>query len=56
LSRERSNRVSFEFGRPLIDTQFAFGDRLMVSDEELLRRLKVKRTPKEEAAADAKAL
>jgi Peptidase family M48 len=41
---------------PLIDTQFAFGDRLMVGDEELLRLLKVKRTAKEEAAADTKVL
>jgi hypothetical protein len=43
-------------GHPLIDTQFAFGDRLMVSDEELLRLLKMKRGPKEEAAADARVL
>ena len=43
-------------GHPLIDTQFAFGDRLMVSDEEMLRMLKMKRAPKEEAAADAKVL
>jgi hypothetical protein len=43
-------------GHPLIDTQFAFGDRLMVSDEQMLRMLKMKRTPKEEAAADAKVL
>ena len=41
---------------PLIDTQFAFGDRLMVSDEDLLKRLKVTRTAKEEAAADEKVL
>jgi hypothetical protein len=43
-------------GHPLIDTQFAFGDRLMVSDEEMLRMLKMKRAPKEEASADAKVL
>ena len=43
-------------GHPLIDTQFAFGDRLMVSDEDLLRLLSVKRTPAEEAAADDKVL
>ena len=43
-------------GHPLIDTQFAFGDRLMVPDEEMLRLLKMKRVPKEEAAADAKVL
>jgi hypothetical protein len=43
-------------GHPLIDTQFAFGDRLMVTDEDLLRLLKVRRTPKEEAAADEKVI
>ncbi len=43
-------------GHPLIDTQFAFGDRLMVSDEDLMQLLKVKRTLKEEAAADAKVI
>jgi peptidase M48-like protein len=43
-------------GHPLIDTQFAFGDRLMVSDEDLLRLLQLKRTPAEEAAADEKVL
>ena len=43
-------------GHPLIDTQFAFGDRLMVSDEALLQLLQLKRTPVEEAAADRKVL
>jgi hypothetical protein len=53
LAHELSHVV---LGHPLIDTQFAFGDRLMVSDEEMLRMLKMKRAPKEEAAADAKVL
>ncbi|MGE3404656.1 MAG: M48 family metalloprotease [Vicinamibacterales bacterium] len=43
-------------GHPLIDPQFAFSDRLMVDDEELLRLLKVTRTAAEEAAADAKVM
>ena len=43
-------------GHPVIDTQFAFGDRLMVTDEELLGLLKVTRSAKEEAAADVKVL
>jgi hypothetical protein len=43
-------------GHPLIDTQFAFGDRLMVNDEDLLHLLQLKRTPAEEAAADQKVL
>jgi hypothetical protein len=41
-------------GHQLIDTKFAFADRLMVSDGELLRTLHFRHTPKEEAAADAK--
>jgi hypothetical protein len=43
-------------GHPLIDPQFAFGDRLMVNDEQLLKLLAVKRTPAEEAAADTKVM
>lgn len=41
-------------GHPLINQQFAFADRMMISDEELLKVLKVKRDVKEETAADAK--
>jgi hypothetical protein len=41
-------------GHQLIDTKFAFADRMMVSDFELLRTLHFRHTPKEEAAADAK--
>jgi hypothetical protein len=43
-------------GHKLIDTQFAFVDRMMVSDENLLRVLTVVRTPQEEEAADARVL
>jgi len=41
-------------GHPLINPQFAFADRMMISDEELLKVLKVRRDAKEEASADAK--
>ena len=41
-------------GHQLIDTKFAFADRLMVSDGDLLRTLHFRHTPKEESAADAK--
>jgi len=39
-------------GHPLIDTKFAFADRLMVSDADLLETLQFHRDPREEAAAD----
>jgi len=39
-------------GHPLIDTKFAFADRLMVSDADLLETLRFRRDPREEAAAD----
>ena len=41
-----------ELGHPLIDTKFAFADRLMVSDADLLQSLQFHRTPREETAAD----
>ena len=41
-------------GHPLIDTQFAFADRMMVDDEVLLRTLKTNRDATQEAAADAR--
>ncbi len=41
-------------GHPLIDTKFAFADRLMVPDGELLQTLQFHRTAREEAAADEK--
>ena len=43
-------------GHALIDPQFAFPDRLMVTDEQLLKLLKMTRTPKEEAEADNKVI
>lgn len=43
-------------GHTLINTQFAFADRMMIENEELLKTLKVRRDPREEAAADAKVL
>ena len=40
-------------GHPLINPQFAFADRMMISDEELLKVLAVTRSGREESAADA---
>ena len=51
LSHELGHIV---LGHQLVDTKFAFADRLMVSDGELLRTLHFRHTPNEEAAADAK--
>ena len=39
-------------GHQLIDTKFAFADRLMVPDDELLPSLRFRRAAEEEAAAD----
>jgi len=39
-----------------LDTMYAFNDRLLVSDEEILDRLDFAHDPKEEMAADAKAV
>jgi hypothetical protein len=39
-----------------LDTMYAFNDRLILRDEDLLQRLDFAREPKEEAAADAKAV
>jgi len=39
-----------------LDTKYAFNDRLLVADEQLLARLDLARDKQEEAAADAKAL
>lgn len=41
-------------GHPLIDTKFAFADRLMVDDNELLGTLQFEHTAREEEAADSK--
>src|SRR5262249_28938115 len=43
-------------GHPLIDTKFAFADRLMVPDGELLKTLQFHHDAREENAADAKVI
>jgi hypothetical protein len=43
-------------GHPLIDTKFAFADRLMVNDGDLLQTLQFRRTIREEASADDKVI
>jgi hypothetical protein len=45
-----------DLGHPLIDTKFAFADRLMVSDAELLQALQFHRTAREETAADERVI
>jgi hypothetical protein len=51
LAHELSHVV---LGHRLIDTRFAFADRMMIGDAELLRTIATPRQPKEEEAADAK--
>jgi len=53
LAHELSHVV---LGHPLIDTKFAFADRLMIADAELLPALQFHRTAREEAAADDKVI
>ena len=53
LSHELSHVL---LGHALIDTKFAFADRLMIADGELLQVLQFHRTPREEAAADDKVI
>ena len=43
-------------GHPLVDTKFAFADRLMVSDADLLETLQFHRSARDEAAADERVL
>lgn len=43
-------------GHPLVNSQFAFADRMMVDDEALLKTLKTRRDAKQESAADAKVI
>ena len=43
-------------GHPVIDTKFAFADRLMVADGELLGTVRFSHDAREEAAADAKVI
>jgi hypothetical protein len=45
-----------ELGHLLIDTKFAFADRLIIPDIDVLQTLRFNHTPEEEAAADAKLL
>ncbi len=53
LGHELSHVV---LGHQLIDTKFAFADRLMVQDGELLKTLRFRHPSAEESAADAKVL
>jgi len=39
-----------------VDTKFAFGDRLLFADDEVLQRLSMLRTPEEEAEADKESI
>jgi hypothetical protein len=39
-----------------VDTKFAFGDRLLFSDDEVLQRLSMLRTPEEETEADKESM
>lgn len=41
---------------PLVNSQFAFADRMMITDEQLLKTLKVRRPAQEETDADAKVI
>jgi hypothetical protein len=51
LAHELSHVV---LGHRLIDTKFAFADRMMIGDAELLDTIAMRRDPAEEAEADAK--
>jgi hypothetical protein len=51
LAHELSHVV---LGHRLIDTKFAFADRMMIGDAELLATIAMRRDAKEEAGADAK--
>jgi hypothetical protein len=53
LAHELSHVV---LGHPLIDTKFAFADRLMVSDGDLLQTLQFHHGAREESAADDKVI
>lgn len=52
LSRELAHVV---LGHPL-DTKYAFNDRIMIEDHEILKRFQFKREPKQLEEADAKSL
>jgi len=53
LAHELSHVV---LGHPLIDTKFAFADRLMVADAVLLATLQFRHSAREESAADEKVI
>jgi peptidase M48-like protein len=53
LSHELSHVV---LGHPLIDTKFAFADRLMINDGDLLQTLQFHHAAREETAADEKVI
>jgi hypothetical protein len=53
LSHELSHVV---LGHPLIDTKFAFADRLMIGDGDLLQTLQFHHAAREETAADEKVI
>ncbi len=53
LGHELSHSV---LGHQLIDTKFAFADRLMIQDQDLLKVLRFKHSPAEETAANAKVI
>jgi len=53
LAHELSHAI---LGHQLIDTKFAFADRLMIGDVDLLRTLQLRHDAREEAAADEKVL
>src|SRR5262245_34620256 len=53
LAHELSHVV---LGHQLIDTKFAFADRMMIGDSDLLATLAMRRDTKEEAEADTKAV
>jgi hypothetical protein len=53
LGHELSHVV---LGHQLIDTKFAFADRLMIPDQELLKTLRFRHPPEQESAADVKVI
>jgi hypothetical protein len=53
LGHELSHAI---LGHQLIDTKFAFADRLMIPDQDLLRVLRFKHSTAEETAANTKGL
>ena len=48
--------AGWKAGVPVIDAKFAFSDRLMVADGELLQTVRFRHDAREESAADAKVI